>query len=70
MKDIGILIIAFSVFYRYKRDEINTFYGFPTWLIGGLFLLLSLMRFIKYYTDEHGRYSHPEATADDIAGQK
>lgn len=27
-------------------------------------------RFIKYYTDEHGRYSHPEATIDDIVGQK
>lgn len=27
-------------------------------------------RFIKFYTDVNGRYSHPEATADDIAGQK
>ncbi|MHB9094068.1 MAG: EFR1 family ferrodoxin [Eubacteriales bacterium] len=27
-------------------------------------------RFIKFYTDENGRYFHPEATANDIAGQK
>ncbi len=27
-------------------------------------------RFIKFYTDTNGRYSHPYATVDDIAGQK
>lgn len=27
-------------------------------------------RFIKLYTKENGRYSHPEATVNDIAGQK
>ncbi len=27
-------------------------------------------RFLKSYTKENGRYSHPYATADDIAGQK
>lgn len=27
-------------------------------------------RFIKFYTNENGRYYHPEATVDDIAGQK
>ncbi len=27
-------------------------------------------RFLKSYTEENGRYSHPYATADDIAGQK
>ena len=27
-------------------------------------------RFLKSHTEENGRYSHPYATADDIAGQK
>jgi ferredoxin len=27
-------------------------------------------RFLKSYTEKNGRYSHPYATADDIAGQK
>lgn len=27
-------------------------------------------RFLRSYTKENGRYHHPEATADDIAGQK
>jgi len=27
-------------------------------------------RFLKLYTEENGRYSHPYAAADDIAGQK
>jgi len=27
-------------------------------------------RFIKFYTDKNGRYHHPEATMNDIAGQK
>ncbi len=27
-------------------------------------------RFLRSYTPENGRYHHPEATADDIAGQK
>jgi len=27
-------------------------------------------RFLKSYTEENGRYFHPYATADDIAGQK
>jgi ferredoxin len=27
-------------------------------------------RFLKSYTEENGRYSHPYATADDISGQK
>lgn len=27
-------------------------------------------RFIKFYTDKNERYFHPEATANDIAGQK
>ncbi len=27
-------------------------------------------RFIKFYTDKNGRYFHPEATANDIVGQK
>jgi MinD superfamily P-loop ATPase len=27
-------------------------------------------RFLKSYTESNGRYSHPYATADDIAGQK
>lgn len=27
-------------------------------------------RFFKFYTDKNGRYFHPEATADEIAGQK
>lgn len=27
-------------------------------------------RFLKSYTEDNGRYSHPYATADDIAGQK
>lgn len=27
-------------------------------------------RFVKFYTDENGRYFHPEATVKEIAGQK
>jgi len=27
-------------------------------------------RFIKFYTNKNGRYSHPEITVNDIAGQK